>query len=174
MRAKANSRSVLPRVLHGAAAGLAATGPMTVVMEYGFRRLPAREQYPLPPREITEKALSLAGVRGKLSERNRHLLAMIAHAAYGATVGALYGLIFGKRNGRSKKASQQSTGIRYGIAVWAVSYLAMLPALGLLKPATKHPLRRNTLMILAHLVWGSLIGAVFNRLEQRLDSFSNR
>ena len=99
---------------------------------------------------------------------------MIGHASYGTAVGALYGLVFGKSEHPSKNENPKTTGIAFGVAVWAVSYLAMLPALGLLKPATKHPARRNTLMILAHLVWGSLTGVVFNRLEQKLDSFSNR
>ena len=99
---------------------------------------------------------------------------MIAHATYGTAVGALYGLIFGKREHPPKNENPQATGIAYGIAVWSVSYLAMLPALGLLKPATKHPARRNTLMILAHLVWGSLTGVVFNHLQQKLNSFSSR
>src|SRR5436190_17298481 len=132
MKSRVKDRSVLPRLWRGAVAGFAATGPMTAVMEYGFGRLPTSEQYPLPPREITEKALSLTAVRSKLSERQRHLLAMIAHSAYGALVGALYGVILGKRSSRSPKSAEQSTSIGYGIAVWAVSYLAMLPALGLL------------------------------------------
>jgi hypothetical protein len=49
-------------------------------------------------------------------------------------------------------------GTLYGLVVWGASYLGLVPALGLLSPATRHPRRRNALMIAAHLVWGAALG----------------
>jgi putative membrane protein len=57
-------------------------------------------------------------------------------------------------------------GIGFGLLVWAGSYLGLLPALGLLSPATQHAPQRNLLMIAAHLVWGAVLGAVTDRLQQ--------
>jgi hypothetical protein len=42
-----------------------------------------------------------------------------------------------------------------GVAVWVASYLGWIPVVGILKPATLHPKRRNALMLVAHLVWGA-------------------
>ena len=38
--------------------------------------------------------------------------------------------------------------------------MGLLPAAGILKPATEHPARRNALMIASHLVWGAALGAL--------------
>jgi len=42
--------------------------------------------------------------------------------------------------------------------------LGMLPALGILHPATEHPARRNALMIGAHIVWGTTLGLAVEQL----------
>jgi uncharacterized membrane protein YagU involved in acid resistance len=57
-------------------------------------------------------------------------------------------------------------GVAYGLGVWTASYLGLLPALGLLAPATEHPARRNALMIAAHVVWGASLGITAKRLSR--------
>lgn len=57
-------------------------------------------------------------------------------------------------------------GIIFGIGVWLVSYLGWLPAANILPPATREPAARNILMILSHLVWGSVIGFLTGDLEK--------
>ena len=49
-------------VLVGAAAGCAATVPMTWAMGELHHRLPAHERYPLPPRTVTMRAAGAASV----------------------------------------------------------------------------------------------------------------
>lgn len=56
------------------------------------------------------------------------------------------------------------TGAVFGLIVWAGSYLGLLPAMGILAPATRHPVRRTALMIAVHLIWGSVTGWVTDRL----------
>jgi uncharacterized membrane protein YagU involved in acid resistance len=53
-----------------------------------------------------------------------------------------------------------------GLAVWAGSYLGWLPAAGILRPATRHPWRRNLLMIIAHVIWGVTLGEVVRKLTE--------
>ena len=152
-------------LLAGALAGLAATVPMTIAMEAMHRRLPRRQRYPLPPRKVTMRAAGAAGVRHKLDESERLGLTLAAHFGYGTGAGALYGPL-----SRSVKGPAAVKGMGYGLLVWAGSYLGLLPALGLLSPATDHPPRRNALMIAAHLVWGATLGlltAWLTRREQR-------
>ena len=50
--------------------------------------------------------------------------------------------------------------VGFGFAVWLLSYMGWLPAVGLFGPATRDTNARNALMIAAHLVWGATVGAL--------------
>ena len=150
--------SALPNVLAGAAAGLVATAPMSAVMKVLHTQLPAEEQYPLPPRQITVNAADAVGAAPK-DEETQHELTLAAHFAYGATCGAIYSTLEDRVGGPAAVK-----GIGFGLAVWASSYLGWLPAAGLLAPATKQPARRTALMIAAHVVWGAALGLLADRL----------
>jgi putative membrane protein len=60
-----------------------------------------------------------------------------------------------------------SIGSLYGLLVWTASYLGWLPAVGILAPATRHPARRNALMIVAHLIWSATLGLLVERTADR-------
>lgn len=140
-------------LLRGAAAGAIATMPMTWTMEVLYRPLPQEEQYPLPPREVSDAVLETAGLEDHLRESQQFWLALVSHFGFGASAGAVYATFSDALPGRPL-----IKGTAYGLAVWAGSYLGFLPALGLLTPATQHPPRRNALMLAAHVVWGSALG----------------
>jgi uncharacterized membrane protein YagU involved in acid resistance len=141
-------------LLRGLAAGFVATAPMTAFMEEVWTQLPRRQQYPLPPREITREVGKLAGVWQQLSESEKFASTLAAHFAYRAVCGGVFATTVptAKQNLR--------TGIGFGLGVWTASYLGFLPALGVLSPATRHPARRNALMIAAHVVWGGTLGGL--------------
>jgi hypothetical protein len=130
------------RAALGAVAGYAATLAMTALMQRFHERLPEEERYPLTPREITQ---TLAPAKDEDATATRTLL---AHFAYGALTGAIYGLV-------ARRAAPLG-GALYGVGVWFASYLGWIPAFKVLKPATEHPARRNALMIGVHLVWGAV------------------
>jgi uncharacterized membrane protein YagU involved in acid resistance len=153
------------RLISGAAAGLGAAVPMTLAMIAMHRRLPEHQRYPLPPRRITMKAAKKARARKQLDENERTGLTLLAHFGYGAFVGGLFGLVAPRDTSRAVPA-----GIAYGLLVWAGSYLGLLPALGLHRPATREPAQRNGLMIVAHVVWGATIGAVAPLLRRATGS----
>ena len=141
----------------GAGAGLAGTVVMTIAMEWLWRRLPENERYPLPPREIIDRILP-ADVQNGLGERACQHLTLAAHFGFGAAVGALFPMLTNSR--------QLRTGAAYGFGVWAASYCGWIPALRILKPAHKHPTRRNLLMIGAHLIWGAGTALALRELER--------
>jgi hypothetical protein len=149
------------RLVRGAAAGLAATVPMTAVMEAMHRTLPARQRHPLPPRKITMWFAKKLGVRHRLDEPERLATTLGAHFGYGSAVGALLGAVAPR--GAAKAAA---AGAGFGLVVWAVSYLGLMPLLDLHRPATREPPGRNLLMIAAHLVWGATAGAVLDALRE--------
>jgi uncharacterized membrane protein YagU involved in acid resistance len=148
--------STMNRLLLGALAGIAGTFAMTAATRAMHRRLPAGERYPLPPREIIEGMLPVPAKRA-LDEEARQSITLAAHFGYGAATGALYALL--------RPRGTVLPGAAYGLLVWTVSYFGIMPALRILRPAHDHPPRRNWLMILAHLVWGSTMASTLRELK---------
>jgi uncharacterized membrane protein YagU involved in acid resistance len=149
-------------LMRGAISGLAATLPMTIAMELMHRRLGFTKRYALPPRQITANLARSLGVRHQLDEDEERAATMVAHFGYGSGVGVPYALV---ENAIGLPPVVKGAG--YGFLVWAGSYLELLPRLGLLSPATRHPAERNALMIAAHLVWGGTLGIANDRLKRR-------
>lgn len=143
-------------VLRGAAAGFAATVPMTVVMAALRTALPAEQHREMPPREIVdrtiEKASEATGERVDLDRSDRIALTAVAHCAFGAAAGALYGAVIGSRRTSAIK------GVAYGLAVWALAYGVGLPSLGLHPAAPDDTTDRNEVLIASHAVWGATLG----------------
>jgi uncharacterized membrane protein YagU involved in acid resistance len=143
------------RLLVGSFAGLAATGPMTAVMDALYRAAPPDDGRPLPPREITMQAADAVGVEDDLSEDEKTGLTMLAHYSYGAGAGAVYGVL-----APHLPRNPTATGIGFGLAVWAVSYVGWLPALRILPPPHREEAERTGIMIAAHVVWGAALGVL--------------
>jgi hypothetical protein len=122
-------------------------------MELMAHRLPAPERTPLPPAEITARTGRKLGLWCGSGPVATHA----AHFGFGAATGALFGALGGRR---------PAQGIAYGLGVWGVSYLGWVPALSLMAPATRHPGRRNALMIAAHVVWGATLAALVGRITE--------
>jgi hypothetical protein len=133
---------------------------MTAVMQAWFYRLPRRQQRPLPPSLITSRITRrIKGLR-RVDEPKHVALTMLSHFGYGAATGAIYGSV-----SRSLPGPAPVRGALFGLGVWAVSYLGLLPALRVMPPATRHPAPRNALMIGAHVVWGAVMGLLMETAE---------
>lgn len=148
------------RMLIGAIAGFAGTMAMTAAMNRMHRRLPPNERYPLTPREIVDSTASK--IEASPRDKNGADITAAAHFAYGAIAGSVLGAA-DPRMGRA-------AGAMAGIAVWTISYLGWIPGVGLLKPATLHPPRRNQLMLAAHVVWGAATAAGMRELMLARDT----
>lgn len=156
--------------LAGAIAGTVATAPMTITMEFLFRRLPLEQKHALPPRRLTMAIAKRAHAEHLLpSEETRIDTSLLAHFGYGALTGALYPLTF-----RQPPRHPALHGGLYGIAVWALSYLGWIPALKLLPPATQQRRERRRLMLIAHLVWGAATGMLTAKLSQSGKAFTGK
>ena len=144
----------------GMLARLAATVPMTIVMESLHKQLPRSQRYPLPPREVTASAADAAGVLSRMNRRQLVAATTVSHFGYGAATGAIYG-------GFARQYMPgPAGGVAFGLAVWAGSYLGWLPAAGLFRGADREPARRNALMIAAHVVWGLALSASIDCTEK--------
>lgn len=153
------NNSILQRrgfpLLLGATAGLLGTIPMTIFMLAMHRLLPKWQQYALPPQEITDELADRADLKKRMDNEERLGAAIVSHFGYGAAMGVIYGLI-------SKRIPLPYLlkGTLFGLVVWVASYLGLLPALRISQSADEEPVRRNLLMIAAHIVWGSTTGII--------------
>ena len=144
--------SGIRRLAIGLSAGFIGTAVMTAAMEVFFRRLPAHEQAPLPPRQLTMAMADRVNLTPRLHEPERLSLTLAAHFAYGSMVGALY-----VPAASGLRVPVPLKGSLFGLGVWGVSYMGWIPALRLLPSATEWSPRRNALMIVAHFIWGTTI-----------------
>jgi NAD(P)-dependent dehydrogenase (short-subunit alcohol dehydrogenase family) len=145
-------RNQLNRFLAGMAAGLAATGIMSLVM-LGAKVTGALGEP--PPRRLTRRLLSPLGVRPR--GRALDATALLAHAAYGACVGGVFSLLPGR-------FKTQSGGRLFGLGVWALNYAGLLPQFGLMPPVRRDRFGRPTSMIAAHLAYGTALAAIEREL----------
>lgn len=146
----------------GSVAGFSATAPMTAFMLAMHRALPRRQRHSLPPRKLTMYVAARMGLKQHMDERKREGATLASHFAYGAAAGAGYGLLASRIH-----VNPLIKGTAYGLAVWTGSYLGLIPALDMPEAATDETLQRNMLMVGAHIVWGSAVGAVMNALTRQ-------
>jgi len=131
-------------------AGLLATFPMTLWMLAGDRLLPHQKEERLPPEEITKNIADTTGLEAvKNHKPTREAVSTINHYMVGAAA-ALPFLLLGKPS--------VGKGVFYGFLVWFGNYAGILPNLHLYPPATQKSARMNTLMLVAHLIWGASLG----------------
>ncbi len=139
-------------ILKGAAAGFAATVPMTIAME-GLRAALPREQHRrMPPREIVDRTVDKAGAAPEVDRGDRVAITTLAHLAFGTLAGAVYGAMVGSRRSSVLK------GVGFGLAVWALAYGVGLPSLGLHPAAADDTNDRNAVLLASHVVWGATLG----------------
>jgi uncharacterized membrane protein YagU involved in acid resistance len=141
-------------IVVGAAAGIIATVPMTIIMEQLHKLEPSERDRPLPPREVTEGLYEQIGA-AKKSEENLERMTFTLHYAFGGAAGALFPLVAPQR-----LPAAIGAGVLYGLAVWSGSYLGALPAIGVRHHAKHDSAMRTASMIAAHIVWGATLGVL--------------
>jgi putative membrane protein len=156
------SRSFFPfhSLLKGACAGFVGTAPMTAVMVTGWQLLPADEKYPMLPRQIVGELTERLEIEDRMSEEQVVAATLFSHFSYGALFGSADALL-----AQRIPLPHSMKGLLAGFALLVGSYLGWLPAVGILPPATRHPWRRNLLMIVAHFVWGVTMGMALKKLN---------
>ena len=158
-----NEKAAQPEhaLLKGTLAGFVATLPMTIFMLATQRFLPKRQQYELPPEMIVKDLSHKMHIRHHLNKQLILGATTASHFGYGAAMGAGYGPLQ-----KRVPLPTVAQGVLYGLVVWAASYLGLLPVLGISASGHKEPLRRNLMMIAAHIVWGASMGATARMLSR--------
>ncbi|MBG0739365.1 hypothetical protein IV500_08180 [Paeniglutamicibacter antarcticus] len=141
----------------GAAAGIAATVPMSLAMKAAQRAGLVGKQ---PPRSITENALHAAGVPA--SSPTVKTISTANHFLIGASLGGVFAVL-------SRAMPPLRTGIggaAFGLSVWGVSYEKLIPSLGLLPPASRDQPGRPLAVAAAHVVFGAALAGCLRALRR--------
>ena len=142
--------NLLPLV-RGAAAGAAATVPMSAVM-LGAGKLGLMGQQ--PPEAITRRAVAEA-VGTEPTGTASNVLSSLAHLGFGAGSGAVYGLL-----PRPAAVPAPLAGVAFALGVWTASYRGWVPRFGALPHADYDRRDRVAVMVGAHVVFGAVLGAL--------------
>ena len=139
----------------GLAAGALATVGMSAVM-FAARRAGLLGR--MPPERITSHLLDHFRIRR--SRESQDLLAAVLHIGFGSAAGAVFGVA---RRRLPVPLPGVVQGLVFGTAVWAVSYLGWVPALGILPPPSRDRPGRPETMVAAHWVYGGLLALLTDR-----------
>ncbi len=143
--------------MDGSLGGTIATMVMSLAM-LALRR--AGQMSELPPERITAQLLDAADAPG--GQRTRDVVAALLHFLFGIAGGALFGVL--QRALRPRTALPvEIQGLVFAGLVWLVSYMGWIPLLGLMPPATRDEPRRPGAMVLAHGLYGAVLGVIVER-----------
>jgi uncharacterized membrane protein YagU involved in acid resistance len=150
--------------LKGAVSGVVATAAMTGAQIAGLKLLPARNPEPergdakdrWTPEHVFEETMVKADLDPHVDEEMIRPLAIASHFGYGAAWGSLYGAW-------RREDADVPTGIVFGLAVWALSYGGLLPSFGIVRDPEDEDLNRHLRLILAHLVYGTVLAAAIQQ-----------
>ena len=160
----------------GVLAGVAGTAAMTVAQELwakaqssgdgGEEGGDAAQQAPPDP---WEQASTPAKVARRISEgvfrrpvapERITLLTHAMHWAYGTTWGAVYGIVQGSAHPRRLRG-----GLTFGGAVWAMSYVQLVP-MGLYEPPWEYDVKDTATELGYHLVYGTAVACAYGVLDR--------
>jgi uncharacterized membrane protein YagU involved in acid resistance len=151
---------IVRQSLNGAASGFLATFPMNVAM-LGIRKaLPIFHHQTLPPYKISKRIFRKLRILAPWETKKKKILTNVSHFGYGAAGGVAYSTFANKSD-----LSPAIKGTVFGLAVWAGSYFGWLPATKILPPYMEHT-KRHAMMAVSHVVWGTSIAYIFDRLEK--------
>jgi hypothetical protein len=160
---------VLKAVGIGAVAGFVGTLTMSLLM------LPANWIGLLgtqPPRRITDRLVESTGRPWRASERDRRIGTTIVHLGIGVGAGAGLGAV---RELRILAPLNPITGAALGSAFWAINYIGIAPALGLLPIPTRDRPGRPVVMLAANALFGAVTATLIEgALARETDQQSAR
>ena len=151
---------MISHLVRGATAGLVATLAMSAWMLVAQRVGWLSQQ---PPEKITHDSVERT-TGANPSGATLDALTAFVHVAIGMVMGAFFALIAPRRFAAWLLSM---LGACYGIAIWVANYVHVLPELGLMPRPSEDERRRPQVMIVAHLIFGSILGAVVSVLRSR-------
>lgn len=160
-QSRESKSGVSRKLLTGALAGVAGTVAMSAFMAAAYRAGALGEP---PPKKLVRRTINRLGF-GTPKPVPLGVATAIAHLGFGASMGALFGVLpRASRRVPLLPESSSARGALFGLAVWATSYAGWIPKLGLMPSPEDDRPGRPTSMVLAHLIYGAVLGRAFRSL----------
>jgi hypothetical protein len=151
---------VKERALAGGLSGLGGTLVLSGLREAWSRIGLVFETAPM---QVVDRVEEL-GLVGDLSPGGRRLLTVVAHFAYGAGTGMVFGLL---RRELGEAEEEAAVGTALGVLAWGAGWSSWLPLTGVHKaPWTQHT-PRVLLPVLDHAAFGAAWGLLYWALTRR-------
>lgn len=146
----------------GALAGCVGAVAMVVLMEPSLagRLGPHWRPTEFVPKQVVRWLERRSG-RTLRSEERETTAAVLTHLAYGSLVGAAYGVL----RQRTPNPSAAPAGAAWGLLLWAVGYQGWMPALGVRPATTDHPPTQWPVPVANHLLYGTVLSQVYDRIR---------
>jgi hypothetical protein len=148
--------------VYGAVGGLYGAAAMTVI-RLAARRFGLVEK--MVPQVTAEWLTHRIGVEPPGGATGHHLLDQSLHVGYGMAWGAVYGA---SRAGSRARASL-GRGAGFGAAIWALGLAAVLPLLGVARPAWRSTPMESAVNVGAHVVFGLAVQLLSEELAHQHD-----
>ena len=159
-----SSGNVVRGAIVGLVGGLLAAGAMSVAHRVLSDLDPEPEAPSAKPEDPTVKvaraATSLAGYT--LAEHQKPRAGAVVHYAFGAVVGAVYGIV-----AETAPIVTTAFGVPFGIGVWFGAHVVAVPAMGLSDPPTRQPVGNEAEEFGLHVVYGAVTEIVRRLLQRR-------
>jgi uncharacterized protein DUF6789 len=158
---ESHERSAVPTAVCGAIGGVIGASCMTVMRALAQRAGYIDKQV---PQAVEEWLANRAGIKTPGSPVAHHAVDQVLHLGYGLFLGLIFGLTLGR-----KRDPRVVDGMLFGVAEWAVGFFAIIPALGVARPAWRsHPIE-NAVNIATHLVYGAVTAFLTEELTNQRD-----
>ena len=105
----------------------------------------------------------------KLTKQQKEFAGTLAHYAMGASSGAVYGAI-----AEILPEATVGEGLPFGAAIWLIADEAVVPAVGLSKPARQYPFSIHVYAFTSHLVFGLTTELVRRTVRRALSPSEDR
>ena len=152
-------KPALRRTIHGALGGAVGAACMTALRMLAHRRGLIQQMVPQAVEAWVHHHAPLALPPLPSQRALHHAADQAMHVAYGATFGALYGMLLGKRRATPIVVSA------FGIGVWGLGSFGLLPALAIMRPEWRAKPREIAVNVAAHLVYAATVGLITDEFE---------
>ncbi len=119
-----------------------------------------QQHEPENPTVEVAQAVSRTVAGEEVPEEHKQQAGAAVHYVFGATMGALYGLL-----AEIAPVTRSGFGLAYATALWLAADEIMVPALKLSKPPDQYPLSKHLEGLGAHLVYGATTEGVRRALQ---------
>jgi hypothetical protein len=111
--------------------------------------------------ELAAQAIARYILGRALTREELRLAAPLSHYAFGAAMGALYGVY-------AQRRSVPTSGAGFGATVWLAADEIAMPLLGLSDSTTRRPLEMHLQSLAAHLVYGAVTEMTRRSVQSQL------